>query len=136
MKRHLIYAENAKIPVEIRYLNKIFNEDTKKSTRKRRLHEDSDSYSDNYDEDCNKRKYDTNEDAVRSKRKYTKNNDEIPNEKVDSNTISCPVCYDDVKISYVTMCNHNFCYSCVDKLISMSNNNEWACPICRKICKK
>ena len=87
---------------------------------------------DDYKED----KYDSYDSSENRKRKYTKSNDtEDNNEKDDPKPITCPICYDDVKIAYVTKCNHNFCYGCVDNLISRSTNNEWACPICRKICK-
>lgn len=80
-----------------------------------------------------------------TKNKYTKYNVEInenksdektDNEKVDPETINCPICYDNVKIPYVTTCNHSFCYNCIDKLITTSKNQDWACPICRTLCKK
>ena len=80
-----------------------------------------------------------------TKNKYTKYNVEIyenkidektDNEKVDPETINCPICYDNVKIPYVTSCNHSFCYNCIDKLMTTSKNQDWACPICRTLCKK
>jgi hypothetical protein len=127
-----------------RSLDELYNTPIKKRRHKRRINDDIDQsnayYADDYD------KYDTDEIAAKRKIKYTKSDDtktndtkyndtDDNNEKDDPKPITCPICYDDVKIAYVTKCNHNFCYGCVDKLISRSTNNEWACPICRKICK-
>lgn len=119
-----------------------YNTPPKKATTKRRIDEDSDNYEKDYVKDNTK--YDTDE-AEPAQNKYTKFNNEIDdeiddektdNKKVDPETINCPICYENVKISYVTTCKHNFCYSCVDTLMSRSKNQEWVCPICRKICKK
>ena len=132
--------KNKQIP---KSLDEVYKPIKRKASHKRRINEDSDSDNDNdnynvyYDYNYDEHKYDTDDSSVQRKRKHKKTDDtKSNNEKVNSNTINCPICYEDVKIPYVTNCNHNFCYSCVDKLISRSTNNEWACPICRKICKK
>lgn len=112
---------------------------SKKRSNKRRADEDE-------DEDIGKTKYDNDDtDQVRAKNKYTKydvelyenkSDEKTDNEKVDPETINCPICYDNVKISYITTCNHNFCYNCVDTLMTRSKTQHWVCPICRKICNK
>ena len=111
----------------------------KGSNKRRRTDKDVDE-----DEDISKTDTDYTNENTR-KNKYTKYHVEIyenkgdektENETVNPKTINCPVCYEDVKISYVTTCNHNFCYNCVDKLMTTSKNQHWACPICRTICKK
>jgi hypothetical protein len=108
---------------------------SREGSSKRRANEDEEKTKSDTD--------DTNENTT--KNKYTKYNVEIyenksdektDNEKVDPEMINCPICYDNVKIPYVTSCNHSFCYTCIDKLITTSKNKDWACPICRTLCKK
>lgn len=121
MKRRFIYIEEySQNTDDVLPLDSLYDEFNKIVHRKLRKNKDK-----------------TDDDPpVISKKKHIKYNDEeIPYEKVVPKKITCPICYDDVNIPYVTICNHNFCYSCIDKLISSSTNTEWACPICRKICK-
>jgi SWI/SNF-related matrix-associated actin-dependent regulator of chromatin subfamily A3 len=39
----------------------------------------------------------------------------------------CPICYDPLKDPVITVCTHSFCYSCIEKTISLQHK----CPLCR-----
>lgn len=134
MKSHILFISPFSKKSTLKHLNNYYYEnDDNQKKGKRRIYEDDDTV-DNYKEDLNDNSIDNNERS--NKKKYIKTeNEEIPNEKDISKTINCPICYDDVKFSYVTNCNHHFCYNCIDKLISKSTNNKMTCPICRKLCK-
>lgn len=105
---------------------------TKGKSRKREL--DNDVYDDTYLY-YTENNYDSDDDNIKGKKKYTKTNNTSPNENDNSTKMNCPVCYDEIIFPYITDCNHQFCYSCINKLISVSKSCRWACPICRKMCK-
>ena len=42
---------------------------------------------------------------------------------------TCPICFDNIKNTITTKCNHIFCNSCLNKWLD--NNNS--CPLCRTI---
>ena len=42
-------------------------------------------------------------------------------------TSECPICYQPIKNSVTTSCNHTFCYSCFTNFV----DNSIKCPMCR-----
>jgi hypothetical protein len=57
-------------------------------------------------------------------------------DNVDSNTQTCPICYDDFNFIDIltTQCNHSFCKKCVVKLIKSQSpdKRELQCSLCRE----
>jgi hypothetical protein len=42
--------------------------------------------------------------------------------------MNCPICLDNIKDKITIICNHNFCYQCLNEWFENHNT----CPICRQ----
>ena len=48
--------------------------------------------------------------------------------------MDCPVCLEEFKPPILMLnCGHNLCETCTNELMNQSDDQEWPCPICRKV---
>ena len=61
-----------------------------------------------------------------------KKSQKITNQKITTDLMECPICFEEVTEVIKLECNHLFCESCINKI---KENQSLKCPMCRKIQK-